>query len=432
MATKTVDSVRKELKLALDQSTGGALSPESLEKHIVDIIQRLIPVLDQIKIVEATGAVHQFNRRTILPLGRFEGEGADSASQESTTVRAQVALKIMRLVGGVYGFTDAASRAFIDAYEAELFATARGLGMMMETAIHFGNASADQYQFDGFDKLIANRFDIGANGTLAHLDAMLDVITRNGGRKHQLLIELSPELLSHFSRLDPVIRKTVTEAPYAGGVRMASYRQAIMVEASGTRPITSMGAIVIADGGVPGSLTPGSTYRYRVSVVTVDGEQWASDMVSRVAPAAPNSSLKLSWSAFPNAISYKIFRDNGDGETLTHLTTIAAITYNAKGTPIGTVTSWTDTGAITYSSTNDRPMLAADKDEMMFCIDLDQDDGCEIAALRSTSGQKLSSLVTYEELAKTKDAREFMLKTYLALAVKNPNLHAVSRRDRIE
>jgi len=426
------EDVRKELRLALDKTTGSALFPESLEKHIVELVKIHAPTVDLLTVRQADSAVQEYVRTTSVPLGRFEGELASQALQSSTNERVQLPLKIIRRGGSVAGFTDAASRKFVDAYEREIVLATRGIAATIECGNMFGNADADQYQYTGFDPQIKNRFDADAVASLDILDAMIDEVHTAGGTRHDKVFFMSPKMLSKFSRLDETIRRTIAKTEYAGGIRMASYRGANIIEAPYLKPSAKMGPVTAADGGVAGTLSAGADYRYRVAAVTLTGgETYASDITTHTAPAAPNSSIKLSWAAVDGAILYKIYRDNGGGEALTLLTTIAALTYDANGTPTGTVTEWTDTGAIAYNANADRPLDKSDGDEIIFLIDLDPDEAACLYGLRSTTGEKLNNLVVFEELAKTKDSRDFMLKAYLALAVKNEYLHAVTRRVRL-
>lgn len=430
---QAVQGIREELRLALDTTTGGVLSPESLEPFIVELVRKLSPFVAGLKVIQANGKTHEFNKRSALPTAYFEGEKATTLSSQSTYSREAVPLKIIRARGGVTGFQQAASKKFVNSYVKEIVGATQAMAWHMEFGSMWGNKTADQYQYDGLDtKIITNRITkTGSIITLRFLDDMIDPILEQGVKREDLAFYLSPQMISKISTLQTEVRIPVTNVKYAGGVEMQSYRELPLVPSSFTRPKTTMGTVTAADDATVGSLVPAKTYRWMVSAITRFGEQWASAEVSHTLGGGI-SSVKLSFSAVADALLYKVYRtvDGGGAGTEVLAGRYAAKTYDGDGNVTGNVVSIIDTIADVALGT-DTPLLASGVEEVIFLCDLNSDESLEVASLVNEQGEQVKNLVQMLPLARTKDQEEFLLLSYQALIYKGDIFNSMLRRVKI-
>lgn len=424
-----------ELDLALDSSAGAPLIPEDLEPTLVDLVLRLNPILAMHEIRQASGKTHEFNRITGIGTARFEGENATTAASDSTYARAGVQLKVLRKRGGVSGFQQASAKKFIDSYKTELMNATRAMAHLNEFAILWAD-DADAFQYDGYDaNLSTNVFEQAGVVTLAGLDNLIDSVRTQGlPPREPLYFVMSPKMLSAVSALQTRVQIPIDEVEIEGGFRFKTYRGLPIVESSFTTPVGKMTAVTVADLAGVGALDVAAAYRYRVSAVTLEGESEASDETLFTLGGGITRST-VSWTAFPGALLYKIYRSEGGGAsgTVQYLTTIAAITYNGSGEPTGDVTSFADSLADSTRNAARTPMVSVGsvREETIFLIDKNPELGAYIAGLKNEAGENVENLIQFLRLARVRDAEEFLLVSYQALAVRGERYHALLRRVRV-
>lgn len=430
---QAIRGVREELKLALDTTTGGVLSPQSLEPKIVELVRKLSPFVAGLKVIQADGKTHEFNSRTALPTAYAEGEKANTPSSQSTYARSSEPLKIIRARGGVTGFQQAASKKFVDSYVKEIVGAAKAMAWHMEYEGMWGNKTADQYQYDGLDtKIVTNRIErTGQVITLRYLDDMIDPILEQGIDVSDLAFYLSPQMLSKISTLQTEVRIPITKVQFAGGLEMDSYRGIPLVKSSFVRPKSKMGTIVVADSATAGALVATKTYRWKVAAITRFGEQWASDEVSHTLGAL-KTAVDITFTPVADAMLYKVYRTvdgGGAGEQVIALVA-AAKTYDADGTVTGTVSSITD-GVADASLGVDKPLLQTGVEESIFLACLNPDESLEIASLLNEAGEAVQNLIQMLPLARVKDQEEFLLLSYQAMIYKGDIFNAMTRRVKV-
>jgi len=426
----TRDETREELKLALDSTSGDALSPESLEPFIVETVRRLAPVFSLMTVIVADSKTHEFNKRTALPSATFEGENATTVASNSTYERISEPLKIFRGKGGVTGFQQAASKKFVNSFAKELEGQAKSMAWAIEFGLLWGNKTSDPYQFDGFDtKITTNRLDKNAVITLRHLDDLIDKIQEAGILDHRTLAFVaSPTMISKISTLQSEARKAVVNVEFPGGLVMTTYREIPLIRSSFVRPTSTFGVLTTASSATAGALTPGATYTYRIAAVTTRGEQWASTSTAQLL-AGGQSSADLTWVAVADAQLYKVYRTAANGAAGTELlrATIAAKTYDGNGTITAAVTAYND-GVVALGT--DYPLDATNVDEIIFLLNFDQSEGAEIASLINDFGEEIQNMIQYLPLGISSDKTEFLLISYMAMLYKDDQVHGMLRRVR--
>jgi len=399
-----------DIRKALDttSTSGQALVPESLSPVIVEYAKKLSPLVGLLKWRQAEGRTHEFVRRTGLPTAGPEGDAATTPSSQSTYERASVQLKIIRTRGGVTGFQQAASSAFVDALQREINGATQAQTYAIEQQLLWGDSSADSYQLDGLDvALSSNVFVVNGEITLSLLDDMIDAVRDAGAARDRLVFLMSNKMLSKVSSLHMgYLQREIESIEIPGGYRLRSYRGIPIVETTFLRPRASLdGVSVSAQAG--GSLEAG-TYRVRVSAVTMDGETVASS--SQAVTVAANDKIVIDWSGVnvEGALLYKVYMTDVDGAEGTEVFQKAfpARTYDSSGTVTGSTTS----GEITEYTSNTLPPLDSG-DENVYLLDLNPEQGLEGVYLGS-------EIINYIPLAKTGDCQEFILASYIALAVK--------------
>jgi len=424
---------REELALALSTTEGSALSPESLEPKIVELVRFLSPLVAGLKIVQSNGKTHEFNDRTAIPSANFEGEKAVTTDSQSTYNRRTAPLKIIRAKGGVTGFQQASSKSFVNSYANEVLGAAQAMAYAMEFGVMWGNLAADQYQYDGLDtKIITNRVDVAGVVKLSDLDDMLDPIIGKGPiNRGDMAFFMSPMMHSKINTLQSEVRKSITKVMYAGGIEMTSYRDIPIVDTSFCRPTSKMGVIAVANSATAGNLVGGQTYRWRVAAVTKYGEQWASTAVTHTLGGG-NTSVDITFTAVAGAELYKVYRTLQAGAASSEVFSKrnAAKTYDGAGTIGAAVVSIND-GTLDASLGTDKPLDQDDKDEVIFLLNMNQDISLEIASLLNEQGEKVKNLIQMLPLARTIDQEQFLLLSYQALVYKGDIFNALSRRLRI-
>lgn len=99
-------------------------------------------------------------------------------------------------------------------------------------------------------------------------------------------------------------------------------------------PLSTPTGVVATPSTTGGTLAAGTTGNYRISALDANGETLASAEVANITTTGATSSVALTWTAVPNAISYNVY-----GRTAAAELKLANVTTN----------SYTDTGAATPS-----------------------------------------------------------------------------------
>jgi hypothetical protein len=431
------------IRKALDSSTGvgAALVPEHLEKVITNTLPRLRPELAMIVSKYDPMKIHSFNRLTALPTANGAmGEGATTPTYNSTYERATVEMKVIRRKGAVTNFLQDAAKTYIDSAAAEMENHLIAHVYDLTTHLLHGNAGANAYAFSGWDvKIATNRFNEAVGGTvpttLEFLDEMIDLNLQKQGAAHRKTFLMSPQMISKASRLLTNVRLnqdavgtglSMIEVP--GGWRLASYRDVPIIATSQTRPTaTAMTTVTPGTAATGGSIADAgaSGNNFMVSAVTWDGETLASAEAQQATSGAPagNSTITLSWTAYPGAFYYKIYYGTATG-TEKLIKVVAAQTYDGAGTLTGNNTSVTlttvarDATSVPTAMANDVPLIqgsAAQPPESVYLIDLDEFQGMGGLYYTNSAGSRFQGLVTIEPLAKTDDNIPFLVKTYAAM-----------------
>jgi len=423
-----------ELRKALLQTTGSGqyLAPEDLEPVLVEYLKKISPLMGLVDVGRANGMSHQVNVRTAIPSAWFEGEVTAGTAAASTYTRNSVGLKIMRAWGGVSGFQRAASSKFIDALEAEQTGSIEAMADLLEYSLLWGN-DADSYQTSGLDTYVSE--DVSGTNitnnstmttvTLSNLDTALDVAEGyRGVQRDKKVFVMSPSMISKVSALQTLVQRNVQQVEFEGGFRMNTYRGVPLVPSSFVQPAsTTTSPTVTATAAAGGSLAD-DEYFYRISSVTMYGEQLVGGEDSATT-ATTNNTVTLTWTADSNAKLYKVWRGTATGvANMTLLTTIAAKTYNSSGAVSASVATFSDDGSYTADS-NITPLTTSG--EVIFLANLDPRRGMTFKSLLSELGEPVDNLIRYVELARTKSAYEFIMETFGAIQIPWSKLHYTIR-----
>lgn len=438
---KNASLIRKSLNSGTD--VGEALIPQKLEEVITNTAVRLVPELQLPTLKFDNQKLHEYNQLTSIPAaGSAMGEGATTPTRSSKSKRKSIELKVMRRKGSVTGFLIDASAKYIDAVAYETETHVQSFGNDLRTYLIWGNAEADEYTFSGLDYFIAtNRTVLTPSDTkvqtnLKLLDDLIDKSNRKQGNNHKRVFLMSPELNSQLTRLYTNVRDNrdaqrqgtrITEI--SGGFRFDSYRGIPIIETTGTRPTAQMTTVSASVSGTGGAITD-DTYYFAVAPVTWDGEQAASAIVS--ATTSTSDEIDLTWSAYENALYYKVYGGTTTGQAnMPLLRVISAFEYDDDGT-IGddvtgiTFTSDPATDDSVPSHMEDDLFLAWNSglpEEVLFFWDLDEYQGLGKVAYTNGDGSRFRNLISYKPLAQTDDNENFLLKTYCALV---PSFEATS------
>lgn len=427
---ETQSLIRKAFTSAT--GVGEAIIPEFLEDVITNTVVRLVPELAIPVMRYGAQKSHEFIRLTSLPLpGSAMGENSTTPTRNSTTERAFKELKVHKRKGAVTGFVQDASTNFIDAQAFEMETHLQAFGNDLRTYILYGNADADSFAFDGLDRFISSyrRNEVAAGvipTSLSTLDDMIDNNLRNQGSAHRKVFEMSPEMLSLFSRLYTQVRdnreaiRGTNVIQVDGGWRLQSYRDVPIVETTATRPVKQQGTVTIASAGSGGAI-PNDQYFFQIAPVTWDGEQRGSAEVNVTTTNA--DTITLSFTADNEALFYKVYVGTATGANFLR-SIVSGFTYDSDGSPTASITQIQFTSNPTVADSSvpthmqlDRPLggTADGPSEVIFLWDLDEFQGLGKLAYTNTAGSRFEGLATVEPLAKTDDNTPFLVKSYLAL-----------------
>ena len=423
--------IRKAFSSA--SGVGQALIPEHLEEVITNTLVRLVPELAIPVLKFDHQKFHEFIRLKSLPAaGSAMGESSVTPTRNSTTERASVQLKIMKRKGAVTGFIQDAAQNFMDAQAFEMETHLQAFGNDMRTYMLYGNKLADSYAFDGLDTFIATYRKNTAQGgtvptTLSVLDDIIDHNMRKQGSAHRRVFEMSPEMLSLFSRLYTQVRdnreaiRGTNVVEIDGGWRLQTYRDIPIVETTATRPVKQTGTVTAATATTGGTILA-DEYFFEVAAVTWDGEQRVSTEVSQVTTGT-TSTITLTLTSDPEALFYKVYVGLTTA-TNTLKTIVSGFTYDGDGTITGSTTSIIFTtdpmvadASVPTHMQSDVPLkgTAANPMEVIFFWDLDEFQGMGKLAYTNSAGSRYEGLATVEPLAKTDDNMPFLVKSYPAL-----------------
>lgn len=454
------------IRKALDSSagTGEALVPEKLEQIITNAVVRLSPEMALIQSEYDAQKYHEFNRLNTLPAaGGAMGEGATTPTRNSSYSRQSVQLKVVRRKGAVTNFLQDASKNYIDAAAAEMENHLQAHVYDINTYNMYGNAGADQYTWNGLDKLIVtNRTQEVSAGLvptdLGFLDDMIDANLSKQGAPHKKAFMMSPYMQSKVSQLLTNVRLNnglqaggLTEIEINGGWRMMAYRNIPIIPTNACRPTSTMGTVVAAAAGAGSGITD-ATYYFRVAAITYDGEQTASAEAN--VTTSSNDTVSLTFTAVAGALYYKVYCGTSSGAANTTLVSIvSAVNYDASGT-IGaattnitfssdpnvanpTITIPTNTGYASPVPTgmqSDVPLIGSGgvPSEVVMLWDLDKYQGLGKFAYTNTGGSRFQGLVTMQQLAQTDDNVPFLIKTYGALVDAFEATSAMHRNLRVQ
>jgi len=427
-----------ELKKALLTSTSGsALIPEDLDSVLHEELLKLQPLAEILDVIQAEGKTHEYNVRSSHPQGWFEGETTPMNQQSSTYTRATVQLKIARIWGGVTGFGQAVTEAYINALETEIMGTLEGMADVMEYGLMWGTAddigfTGDAYQYTGviprvFKYAPANVIDAGGDKVaLTDLDAAIAKVTFRRTRNDPRLWLMGVQMKQVVDGLQTKVQIPLTQVELADGkIAMSAYDYIPILESDYIVPAsTSSSPSDLADAIAAGGSLADGDYDYKISSVTVYGEQVASAASGGVTAGAGNNTANLTWTADANAKLYMIWRQDGGTGEYYLLDIIAAKTYDGAGTVNGTVAAYSDAGALTPSTTI--KCLNAGEQNILL-LNYGRDRGASFVGMVDDMGQPTGKLLNYVELARTKDSYDFFLKTYHTLRLVYPNLVSVIR-----
>lgn len=89
-----------DLEKALTTAAGTPqLWQEQLSPHIYNLLLKELPLLEAVRIENATSPIHQYRKRLTIPSGWVQGELADADFRSATYELKDVALKIVRAWG---------------------------------------------------------------------------------------------------------------------------------------------------------------------------------------------------------------------------------------------------------------------------------------------------------------------------------------------
>lgn len=449
-------------------ANGAALIPQHLEQIVTNAVPRISPELSVLTPKYDPQSLHEFNQLTALNnIGAAMGESSTTPTTQPTFTRKSVQLKVLKKKGSTTDFLRWSSAKNIDAAAVNVEATLTALVHDMCNYAKYGNATADQYEFSGWDHLVAtNRVNEARGGAVvASLSVLDDMIDRNfdlQGMEHHKVFLMSSRMLSRFSqlltnvRLNQGLTGTLSQVTIPGGWRLNAYRDIPIIVTGSDRPrpstVNTIGTVTpaLADSG--GTILDSQTYYFEVAAITKDGEQLCSTEVSQATGsggAGNVHTIALSWTAMTGAYRYKIYVGTSTGvNVLKHI--VPGFTYDSNGTITGSTTttvagvkSWTsdangNVNTVTFlappttagtevptAMQSDKPYVLGNsvEPENVWLIDVDEFQGMGRLPFTNQGGSQFNGLISMEMLAKTDSQLPFLLQSYCAIA---PSFEATS------
>jgi hypothetical protein len=426
-----------EINKALTSSTASALIPEDLDPVLKEELLNLMPLLELVGIGEAEGKTHEYNVQTSHPQGWFEGESAVANNQNGTYSRKTVQMKIVRIWGEVTGFAQRVTAKFINALEKEIMNSLEGMADALEFMLLFGASNefdwtGDAYQASGILPIVyseapTNVHDFaGAVITLAALDDLLYDVTRyRGVRNDPRLFLMSPRMKLKVDGLQTKVQLPLQNAELLDGrLTMRAYGDTPIYESWHMAPQTTSTSPTVT-GATPasGGSFAAADYDWQIASVTMDGEQVAGTAVGATTLTL-NQKATIAWTADANAKSYMIFRQDAGAGDFKLIDIIPAKTYDGVGNVSGTVATYEDTGA---KAGNSQITPLASGEQIIAIVNLNSDRGLSLYSLMDDMGEEVNEMLNFVELARTKDAYSYFIKTYVAPRLVHPNLVSVLR-----
>jgi hypothetical protein len=423
----------QQLRKALTTTgDGAALLPYDIEPMLNEELFKLQPLAQLIPVVQARGKTHEFNVRSSHPLGWFEGETTPANAKNSVYQRKSTQLKIQRIWGSVTGFAQTMDEAFADALATELEGSLEGMANVLEYSVMYGCSSdigftGDAYQYNGalpFTAKYAPNNIIDAGGNKIALDDLDSAIAAMGdyrqSRNDPKFWVMGMRMRQIVDGLQTRVQMPLTSSELnEGKLVMRNYDGAPIYESDYVVPAsssTSPAVTATLGDNAEGSLAAG-TYTYKMSSVTVSGEQVAGTASSGVTADATHLHVHLTWTADANAVLYMIWRQLASGGYFL-LDIIPALTYDAAGTVNGVVEAYTDVGTKT-PITKMKPLATGE--QQIFLFNRNPERGMVFLGKVDDMGRPIDRLFSYVELARVKDTYDYMLKGYLGARIKYPN-----------
>jgi len=426
-----------EINKALTSVDAVALIPENLDPVLKDELLNLAPLFELIAIDPAEGKTHEYNVQTSHPSGWFEGESATGTNQKGAYTRKTVQMKIIRIWGEVTGFAQRVTAKFINALEKEIMNSLEGMADAMEWMLLYGTAddydwTGDAYQASGLLPIVyseapSNVHDFaGAKVTLTALDDMLyDVNHYRGVRNDPRIFLMGMKMKQVVDGLQTKVQLPLQNAELLEGrLTMRAYGDTPIFESHYVAPqSTSTSPAVTSATPASGGSFAAANYDWQIASVTADGEQVAGTAVGATAVTL-NQKVTLAWTADATALAYMIFRQDAGAGDFKLVDIIAAKTYDSNGDVTGTVATYEDLGA-TAGEANITPLASGE--QIIVLVNINPDRCLGIRSLYDDMGESVGNMFNFVELARTKDAYGYFIKTYVAPRVVHPNLISVTR-----
>jgi hypothetical protein len=357
----------------------------------------------------------------------------------------------------VTNFLQDSSQEYIDAAAFETEQQLRSHILDLVVSLIFGNAVANDKDFDGLEVLATkNRINQALNGVvptaLSTFDAMIDKSNRAGGASHRRAFLMSPEMLSKLSALLTNVRLNqglngagLTQIEVNGGWRMSAYRDIPIVESTSMSPVEVLSSTVTLAGVTTGGGLSDGAHNIYIAPVTDQGEQVAKQTDITLAGGGAVQRIKITLNAGhstdgqASAYYYKIYGKLGAGATTTIklLKVVSAFTYDSDGAITGEngvsgseiyVGSMTPESSVPTHMQADPPLFgSAPYPENIVLWDMDSVQGLGQLVYTNTGGDKFKGLVTTKKLAETDDWMDMLVKSYCALAPKFGDTTVISR-----
>jgi len=441
--TKLTSALQKHFGANLQKALtttgdGAALLPYDLDSVLHEELLKNQPLAVLMNIAPAGGKTHEYRVRSSHPQAWYEGETTPANNKNSVYAAKTVAMKIQRIWGQVSGFAQAADARFINALMTELEGSVEGMGNVLEFGTMWGASNditftGDAYQYSG---IISRLFKyapenvVDAGGDKITLDDFDVAISRSasfrGVRNDPKLWLMGTRMRQVCDGLQTKVQIPLTSAVLADGkITMNAYANIPIYETDYIVPADTSSSPAdgaAATGGVGGTLTQGTQYFYKISSVTMQGEQISSAQFDGTTGGADHT-INLTWTADPSALLYYIFRGTVTGQTKL-IDIIPALTYDSAGTVNGTVASYADTGAKT-AITQVKPLLTGEQNILL--VNTSASRGYNHLGLIDDMGSPIDQLFKYVELARVKDTYDYLLKGYLSGKLVYPNLVALVR-----
>lgn len=441
-----MDALRKALD-STTTTTGNVLIPSMWDKAIPELALATAPLAGGI--VPDTpwdSGTYIQDVRSAFGRARFVADGNSSVDVNSTYAQRSFSLKMLQVKGGVTGFEQWASKAWVDSLQSEVFGHTTSWAYEKEWALLYGNEDADSTMPRGLEYFSQNAnsmniVDAGGAISFSLLDQAIDAIRAKGvvPSPQNAAFVMSFKMQSKLAQLAQstgfnFFRQTdMVEA--RGGFRFVSYNNIPIVTTSfiqGDQTAMGTATPTLQDSVGYTALANSVTYKYYVSAVTQFGETLPSAEASQAtgtSGTANQHTITLTWTAYAGARLYKIYRTSSSTGTEVHYTTIPANIYTTDAAGFGfvtatPVTSWVDTGSRTSQTLSGAVVTGANYTPSVASSTLDELQAHEedvyliTTSVPSVAGYTLHAPtlkpVQYYPLAPIADKTQFLVVGYYA------------------